>query len=96
MFYDYLNQQSLPYKKAVAKSKIHQFGCGAPASVPVPRHEAFRSGARKGRIARAEEPNGACRSRGKLSLVKLNSTAALRREPTQKNIKLIKLPILSA
>ena len=52
-----------------AKRKEHQFGCGGPFSDPVPRYEAFRSGARKGSVARAEEPNGARRPRGKLATV---------------------------
>ncbi len=46
---------------------------------------AFRSGARKGRLASAEEPNGACRPRGKLSLVKLDSTTTWRLEKAPKN-----------
>ncbi len=47
------------------------------------RCAAFR-GTRKGRIARAEEPNGARRPGGKLSLNKSDSTAALRRVPAQR------------
>ena len=68
----------------VAKRKLHQFGYVATARVPVPTKEAFRSGARKGSIARAEEPNGACRPRGNHEVSKLDSTCALKEALFQK------------
>lgn len=55
--------------RAVRTSNQHQFGGKGLARVPVPTKEAFRR-RRKGGLASPEEPNGARRSGGKLTLTK--------------------------